>query len=745
MFQYVPVTRTTVSTYCRICEPLCGMIATVEEGRLISLRPDDQHPLSRGYACPKGLAFPEVQHDPDRVLHPLRRVAGGAPGEFEQVSWEEALDDIAGRLRTLVDTHGGGSVGQFFGNPVGFNISGTLWAGALMTALGTGHQYSVGSQDINSRYVASKLLYGSISQVPFPDLRGTDLLLVLGANPLVSRASGVRAPRVKEHLSAIVAGGGRVVVVDPRRSETARAFEHVSIEPDGDAFLLASLIQVVAEEGLVDQEAVARQSVGAETLLAAVEPFTPEATAVRTGIDPDVVRALARDLAAAPRAAVYGRTGTCLGEHATLVSVLIDALALVTGNLDREGGVLLGQAVVPFEETAEKAGRLGYDTQRSRIGGFPDVMGTWPAAIMADEITTPGEGQLRALFVLAGNPVLSSVDGPGLSAALEQLDLMVALDLYVNETNRHADYVLPATTWLEREDVPFAIVASSPWPHVQHTPAVLEPAGEARQEWEVFDEIARRADIPLLVPGWLHALSAPVRGIARRLGVRGPTPWTLVDLLLRTGPHGDRFGLRRGGLSLKRLRAERHGVMLPPARGDRLAEVVRHPHGRVDLAPVQLAAEWDRLRSALQVEADPAYPLRMIGLREMRSQNSWMHNSPTLMKGRNRRHAARIHPDDAAAVGVRDGDTVRLTSTVGAIETAALLTDEVRPGTIACPPGWGHAAGWTVANAAGGANTNRLASARAEDVEFLAGMARLNGIPVRLEPVVAEEAVGTVG
>ncbi len=739
MFQYVRVTQRTVSTYCRICEPLCGMIATVEDGRLISLRPDDEHPLSQGYACPKGLAFPEVQHDPDRVLHPLRRVAGGAPGEFEQVSWDEALDDIAARLRALLDTHGGGSVGQFFGNPVGFNITGTLWAGALMTALGTGHQYSVGSQDINSRYVASKLLYGSISQVPFPDLRGTDLLLVLGANPLVSRASGVRAPRVKEHLSAIVAGGGRVVVVDPRRSETAKAFEHVSIEPDGDAFLLASLIQVLDEEGLVDQAAVARQAVGAETLLAAVEPFTPEATVARTGIDPDVVRTLARELAAAPRAAVYGRTGTCLGEHATLVSVLIDALALLTGNLDREGGVLLGQAVVPFEETAEQAGRLGYDTQRSRIGGFPDVMGTWPAAIMADEITTPGEGQLRALFVLAGNPVLSSVDGPGLAAALEQLDLMVALDLYVNETNQHADYVLPATTWLEREDVPFAIVASSPWPHVQHTPAVLEPAGEARQEWEVFDEIARRAGISLFLPSWAAPLTRPLGALARRVGVR-MTPWTLVDLLLRTGPHGDRFGLRRGGLSLKRLRAERHGVMLPPARGDRLAEVVRHPHGRVDLAPVQLVAEWDRLRSALEVEPDPAYPLRMIGLREMRSQNSWMHNSPTLMKGRNRRHAARIHPDDAAAAGVVDGDTVRLTSAVGVIETVALLTDEVRRGTIACPHGWGHAAGWTVANAAGGANTNELASARVEDVEFLAGMARLNGIPVRLEA-----AVGAVG
>lgn len=738
MFQYGGVTSRTATTYCRICEPLCGLVATVEgppgAERVVSLRPDESHPLSAGYACPKGLAFTDVQHDPERVLHPLRRVAGGAPGEFERVSWDEALTDIAARLRTVVDTHGGTSVGQFFGNPVGFNVTAGIWAGAFMTALGTGHQYSVGSQDINSRYVASKLLYDSISQVPFPDLRSTDFLLMIGANPLVSRGSGVRAPRVKEHLSAIVARGGRVVVVDPRRSETARAFEHVSVEPDSDAFLLASMIQVLVEEDLLDHESVAAQSVGVEVLLDAVKHFPPEATAARTGVEPSVVRSLARDLAAAPRAAVYGRTGSCLGTHATLVSVLIDALALLTGNLDREGGVLLGQAVIPFEETAEKAGQLTYDAQRSRIGDFPDVMGTWPAAIMADEIRTPGPGQLRALFVLAANPVLTSPDGPDLADALAQLDLMVSLDLYVNETNRHADYVLPATTWLEREDVPFAIVASSPWPHVQHTEAVVAPAGEARHEWEVFDEIARRAGIPLFLPPWVARLTAPARAVGRRLGLR-MTPWTLIDLLLRTGPHGDRFGLRRGGLSLARLRREPQGVMLPPARGGRLSEVVRHRHGKVDLAPEQLEAEWERLRLALEERPDPTYPLRMIGLREMRSQNSWMHNSPTLMKGRNRRHTARIHPDDAAAAGLAEGAGVRIRSAVGAIETVAQLTDEVRRGTIAVPHGWGHAAGWSTANAAGGANSNELASARVEDVEHLAGMSLLNGIPVAIEPV----------
>ncbi|MBF4163196.1 molybdopterin-containing oxidoreductase family protein [Nocardioides acrostichi] len=722
-----------VTTYCRICEPLCGMIATVENGRLTSLRPDGDHPLSRGYACPKGLAFPEIQYDPERVLHPLRRVAGGAPGEFEQVSWDDALDDIATRLRATIDEHGGGAVGQYFGNPAGFNITAAIWSGAFVSSLGTSHQYTVGSQDINSRYVASKLLYGTLAQLPFPDLAETDFLLMIGANPLVSRGSGVRVPRAKERLADIVSRGGRVICVDPRRSETAKAFEHVSVNPDTDALLLASMIDVLRAEDLLDRDAVERQAVGVEELLAACSDFSPEATAARTGVSPDDVRSLARDLAAAPRAAVYGRTGSCLGRHATLISVLIDALTLLTGNLDRPGGTLLSTPVIPFEEVAERAGQMTYDASRSRIGGFPDVMGTWPSAIMAEEITTPGPDQLRVLFTLAGNPVLSGPDGAGLEAALGQLDLHVAFDLYVNETNKHADYVLPARTWLERADVPFAVVNSSPWPHVQHADAVLEPEGEARLEWEVYDEIARRAGLTLFLPGPVATLTRPVRALARRLGVRGPTPWTLVDLLMRTGPYGDRFGLRRDGVSLKRLRREPRGVMLPRPEGGRLAEVVRHDHGKVDLAPVQLVEEWEKLRAGRDAEPDPAFPLRMIGLREMRSQNSWMHNSSALMRGRQRVHTARIHPDDAEAVGLVEGAKVRISAARGSIDTVARLTDEVRPGTIAVPHGWGHDAGWTRANGAGGANSNLLASADLDDVEFLAGMTLLNGIPVAIE------------
>lgn len=720
-------------TYCRICEPLCGLIATVEGGRLLSLRPDQDNPLSRGFACPKGIAFTEIQNDPDRVLHPLRRTVSG---EFEQVTWDEALDDIAARLRGIHRKHGGAAIGQFFGNPSGFSYATALWAGGLMQAMGAKHQYSVGSQDINSRFVASKLLYGALSQIPFPDLPRTDFLLMLGANPLVSHGSAIRAPRIKEHLGDIVRRGGRVVVVDPRRTETARAFEHVAVRPDTDAWLLLSLLHVVFAEGLEDTVAIAEQSTGVDLLRLAAADQSPEETATITGVPADDVRRLARDFAAAPRATAYGRTGSCLGRHATLVCFLLDALSLVTGNLDRPGGTVFSKAVIPLEELAERSGMASYDKERSRIGNFPDVLGTFPAAVMAEEITTPGRGQLRALFVSAGNPVLSNPDGDTLAAALEQLDLLVSVDLYVNETNQHAHYVLPGATFLERDDLPFGLAGASPWPFMQSTEAVLKPYGEARNDWEIYDEIARRAGFALFLSGPLKVLAKPLLMIQRRGGAR-MKPRTLMEIIMRLGPYGDRFGLRRGGLNPKKLREHPHGIVLAEnAETGVLEKVVSLAGHKVCLDPPQIAAELDRLGEGY--DDDPRFPLRLIGLREIRSQNSWMHNSEALMKGRNRRHAARVNPVDAADAGLVDGSTVRIRSKHGLIETETLVTDEVGPGTVAVPHGWGHRGGsWERANKAGGANVNLLASSDNADIERVAGMSHLNGIAVCLEAVQA--------
>jgi anaerobic selenocysteine-containing dehydrogenase len=712
-------------TYCRICEPLCGLVATVENGELVKLRPDREHPLSRGFACPKGIAMTAVQNDPDRVTHPLRRTPEGT---FERVSWGEALSDIAMRLRSVLDRHSGDGVGWYFGNPSAFSYSHPLWVKGFMDAIGSHHIYSAGSQDVNNRFVASALLYGSPLVVPIPDLARTDLLLIVGANPLVSHGSVLTAPRIKDELHGLVARGGRVVVVDPRRSETAREFEHVPITPDGDAWMLLSMLQVIFAEGLEDSGAIAAQSRGIDTLRALVAPHPPEATEEYTGIPADLVRTLARDIARARHAAVYGRTGSCLGRHGTLVSFLLDALNLVTGNLDREGGAIFGTGPIQIEDLLHRVGAASYAKFHSRVGGLPEVLGTLPATLMAKEMTTPGPGQIKAFFVSSGNPVLSVPDGEELEQALGGLELMVAIDLYVTETTRHADYVLPATTFLEREDFPTAFLTFHSKPFVQWTEPVVRSRGESRQEWQIIDEIARRIGIT-------PASAWPLRALGR-LGLRF-SPACLIDLALRVGPRGDLFGLRRGGLSIKRLRDRPHGIVL----GDHhpvgvLNKKVFHRDKRVHLDPGEIAGEV----RALEHEAaqNPAYPMRLIGLRELRSHNSWMHNAEPLMRAR-APHAARVHPADAAAQGLGDADLCRIVSADGIIELPAKLTDEVARGTVAVPHGWGHSGGWQRAAAAGGVNVNQLASSDPNSLERLAGMAHLNGIPVRLERVAAED------
>src|SRR4051794_30292796 len=534
-------------TFCRICEAHCGLVATVDGGRLERLRPDPQQPLSHGYACPKGIAMTEVQNSPQRLLHPLRKAAGG---EFERVSWDEALREIGDRLRAIPRT----SIGWYMGNPGGASYSHTLWSRGFVDALGSQHYYTAGSQDVNNRFAASALMYGSPLRVPIPDLERTSFLLMVGANPFVSNGSVLSAPRVRDRLHAIVARGGRVVVVDPRRTETARAFEHVPIRPDTDAWLLLSLLHVLGRDS---------------PLGPLVADFSPEATEERTSVPASSCRALARDLAAAPSAAVYGRTGSCLGRFGTLVAFLLDALAAVTGNLDRPGGNVFAQPAVDIERGARPFGLASYGRRRSRVGGFPDVLGQMPAGVMADEIETAGRGQLRALIVSAGNPLVSVPDPERLRAAFGKLDLLVSIDLFVNETGRHADFVLPATTWLERDDVPVAFLPFFIRPFVQWTDAVVDPAGEARQEWQIVEALAAELGIaPASVP--------PVRWL-RRLGVR-ITPQRMLELLLRTGP---------ARLSTDRLRRHPHGLVL----GEHWKTGALRRRGRVRLAPPEIARE----------------------------------------------------------------------------------------------------------------------------------------------------------
>lgn len=725
-------------TFCRICEPLCGMIATVEEGKLTGLRPDKDHPLSAGFACQKGIAFAEVVNDPDRITTPLRRRADTKrPGSrsdvvdgFEPVSWDEALDDIANRLSDIHRRHGSGAVAWYMGNPAAFSYSHLFAAMAFAKGIGRdSHFFSSSTQDTSSRLLANQFLYGAPFPVPIPDLMRTDLLVMIGANPVVSHGSFLTAPRIKDRMHDIVRRGGRVVVVDPRRSETAAQFEWLGIVPDTDAWFLLSLLHVVFDENLVARRATT-QADGLDWLRRQCASFTPERTRTHTGVAPEALRALARDLAGTARGAVYGRLGTCVGRNGTLTAYLIDAVNLVAGNLDVPGGSVFSTLGIPGQRWGSMAMgaslRHSYRTKRTRVGGFRSVIGAEPAALMAKEITTRGDRQIRAMFIGAGNPVLSVPNGPELAEALDAAELTVGLDLYVNETTAHCDYVLPVTTMYERDDFAVTFQMFQATPFRQATEAVVMPRGQARTEWDIVVDLIGRMSVCTPVFAMLRGAQKFVARRGRRLN-----PRPMIDGMIRMADRGDRFGLRRGGLTFRKLTEEHpHGVVVAPhVRTGVLGDVVVYPKGRVHLEHADIA---DEITALTRRRHPDGFPLRMVGMREPRSENSWMHNAPLLMRGERVQRAC-MHADDAASRGVHDGDMVRVRSPYGQIHIAVSLTSDLVPGTI--PHGWGHngSGGWRIANRAGGANVNELMSSDPADVEALAGMSWLTGVPVEVE------------
>ncbi len=719
------MTATEHVTFCRICEPLCGMIATVEDGRLTQLRPDPNHAGSQGFACPKGIAFAEVHNDDDRVLQPLRRRPDGS---FEQVTWAAAMADIGTRLRQVVRSHGSGGVGWYYGNPTFFNFGALVAIPAFLEAIGSPHAFTSNSQDGNARAVASHFLYGSQITLPVPDIDRCDLLVIVGANPVVSHGSGVSKPRIKEALRNITKRGGRVVVIDPRRTETAEHFEWLPVTPDTDALLLLSLLYVLFEERLVDRARLDTIASGIDSLRRLALAFDPERTEEATGVKADTVRTLARDLARTPRAALYSRLGASLGQHGTLTTYLVDVVNVVAGNLDVEGGAMFGSpGLRRLLARLERLSSAGYDSRRSRIGGFPQVLGTEPATIMAREIITPGPGQVRALFVSAGNPVLSAPDGSGLEAALATLDLFVSIDLYVNETNCQADYVLPATTMYERDDVPLVYSMLQTTPLRQATRAVVAPRGEAKQESEIVGLLLQE----------LQTVSPRLRAVDGLRRVLSRIPMARVaDFVVRVTEGGDGFGLRRGGLTLRLLLDDHpHGtVVRETLRPGVLHRVVTHRDRRVRLDVPELYADVAHLWA--RADVDPDFPMRLIGMRHRNSENSWMHNIPMLTRTRPP-HAVHLHPEDARAAGIEAGQRVRVSSRHDRIELPAAITDDLKPGVAAIPHGWGHSGtgGWQRANGIGGANVNQLMSADPVDVEFIGGMSHLNGVAIRIERV----------
>ncbi len=710
------------TTYCRICEVYCGLVATVEDGRITKLRPDKDHVVSKGYSCPKGITAHQVTHDPDRILHPLKKVDGA----WQRISWEQAIAEIAERLGRIRAAHGPDAIALYTGNPAGFSYSHRIYSSNWIAAVGSRNSYGAGSQDNLADFLASKFLYGACFLQPIPDVKRTKHLFIVAANPAVSQGTLVHLTDAKARLKEIRERGGKVVVIDPRRTETAAlASEHHFIRPDSDVFLLLAMLQVILAEGLEDRDFLARHAAGVDALRRVTAGFTPEVAAMRTTVPADTIRRLAREFAAADGACAYGRV--VLGRFGTLAAWALEVLNVVTGNLDAPGGAVFSDGLADLVDVVARLGLDHYGKHRSRVGDYPGVLGELPSGVLADEITTPGPGQVRALVVTAGNPVLSTANGPALAAAMRQLECTVVLDFYLSETATLADYVLPCTTYFEREDFPIFHTQMMTEPYAQWTEPVVPPQGEAKQEWEIFTLLGDAMGLPYLNNRAAHWMRR-----ALRLAGRDFSPRWIMDAMIRLGPVGDRFLPWRDGFTLAKLARQPHGVRLGPPQTGVLAQKLRTDDGKIHLWNTQLEGELARLGSETSRPDDPAYPFRLIGRRDGRSHNSWLHNVPKLMRGERCRRL-RINPADAERLGLADGARAVVRSSVASVGVEVRVSDEMMPGVVSLPHGWGHtyATNRRVASSDPGPNCNALIDQRV--IEPLSGMAFLNGFPVAVE------------
>ncbi|AQA02660.1 molybdopterin-binding oxidoreductase [Mycobacterium sp. MS1601] len=730
----------TALRICPLCEATCGLVLTIDDNRVTGARGDRDDVFSAGFICPKGASFAELDNDPDRLTRPLVRRGG----ELVETTWDEAFAAVADGLGRVA----GKQTAIYLGNPNAHTIAGALYAPLVIKALGTRYVFSASTLDQMPKQVAQGCLYGNAFAFTVPDLDRTDHLVVIGANPLVSNGSVATAADFGGKLKALRRRGGRLTVIDPSRTRTAEMADcHLAPRPGTDAALLFAVVNVLFAEGLTspDLGGIGGHVTGVEQVRALAADFPPTAVARYCGVTVDDIRDLARSIAAAPRCAVYGRIGTSTVEFGTLGSWLIDVINILTGNLDRPGGAMFPLGPTAPAPRTPKPGR-GFSTGRwhSRVSGYPEVASEFPATALAEEIITPGDGQVRALITVAGNPVLSAPDGQRLAAALEGVDFMLSIDPYLNETTRHADVVLPPPPPSQAAHFDFALNNLAVHNNARYSPPVL-PLGNRPSEPEILSRIAllilgagldadpSLADQQVISMTLGKAVAdpqSPVAGLDPEVlaaQLTGDTGYERrLDMMLRLGAYGDGFGARPDGLNLERLKDAPHGVDLGPLQ-PRIPEVLRTASGAVELAPDALVADAARLAATLDAVPDRFV---LIGRRHLRSNNSWMHNVPALAGGSNR-CTLQIHPDDAANLGL--GDTAVVKGPGGELTVPVEVTDTIRPGVVSIPHGWGHGQDGTrldVAATQPGVNVNQL-----NDGSFLdplSGTAVLNGLPVEV-------------
>ncbi|MCB8945984.1 MAG: molybdopterin oxidoreductase family protein [Ardenticatenaceae bacterium] len=720
---------------CNLCEAMCGLEIKYQDRQILSIKGDKNDPFSQGHICPKATALQDIYEDPDRLRYPVKRTENG----WQQISWEQAFDEAVAGIQGVQAKYGRHAVGIYLGNPNVHNWGSLFFGSPTIRALNTKHRFSATSADQLPSHFAARFMFGHYFLIPIPDIDHTDYMLMLGANPIASNGSLMTAPGMDRRLKAIQQRGGQVVVLDPRRTETAQmASAHHFIRPGTDALFLLALIHTIYAEGLVNPGRLAQFTDGLEMVEQSVAAFTPEAVTAATGITAATIRQIARDFCGAESAVCYGRMGVSTQQFGGLCQWLINVLNTITGNLDRRGGAMFPLPAFDVVGITRALGGVGaYGRWRSRVRDLPEFNGELPASTMAEEILTPGEDQIRAMVTVAGNPVLSTPNGTQLDEAFNSLEFMVAIDIYVNETTRHAHIILPPTTGLETDHYDLAFHLLAVRNTAKYSPVLFAPEDGRLADWQILHELRTRLD---------KRSPHPLRQIARLDVFKRLAPDKILDLGLRLGPYGG-WGknINETSLTFRKLKNAPHGIDLGPLQPN-LKERICTENGRIHLAPEEILADLPRLTQKLEtgdwrletVSAAAKSPvsslqsLALIGRRHLRSNNSWMHNSERLVKGKDR-CTLLMHPDDAEARQMEDGQIVTVSSRVGQVQLRLEVSETMMPGVVSIPHGWGHGRDGVqlqVAQQHAGVSLNDLTDE--QQVDALTGNAAFNGVPVQV-------------
>lgn len=709
---------------CNLCEAICGLEIKLENGQIKSIKGDKNDPLSKGHICPKAVALQDIYNDPDRLRKPIKKTTDG----WQEISWPEAYDEVTRELKRIQSKYGNNAVAVYLGNPTVHNIEALLFGPLFFRTLRTKSRYSATSVDQLPEQLVSLMMFGHSLLTPLPDLDRTVFHIIFGANPVVSNGSMMTAPGVAKRLRSIRERGGRVVVVDPRRTETARIADlHLFIRPGSDVLMLLAMLQVVFSEELETLGSVSHFTKGMDVIQEIVQDYPPEKIATYTGIEPETLKTLVRDFCKAESASCYGRIGVSTQQFGTLTQWLITVFNIVTGNLDTPGGTMFSKPAFELL-TAGKPGKKGFADRLSRVRKLPDFNGEFPVATLAEEITTPGDGQIRALVTNAGNPVLSTPNGRQLDTALEGLDYMVSVDIYLNETSRHASIILPPLAGLERPHYDVVFHALSIRNGAKFSQPVFKAGKDQRSDLQIFSELGWR----MRSSSWLDKASGWFRKVfIQRLG----SQW-VINKQLKQGPY-----YKSHGLDLKQLKKNPHGIDLGPMQPC-LPERLFTADKTINLAPEAFVSELENVADIFSVDmpalGQDGFDLQLIGRRDPRTNNSWFHNSHRMVKGKDR-CLALIHPQDAESRQLSNGDLAKVSSRVGSIRIPVAISDEMKPGVISIPHGWGHQLDGirlSIAQQHAGVNTNILT----DDcfLDSLSGNAALNGVPVSVTRVALE-------